>query len=345
MSLSEPEILIAREGRVGRFVLNRPKALNALTLSMVHAMDEALRAWAADDGVEAVVIRQAGERAFCAGGDVRRLAGEGVALQHRFWRDEYRLNALLRRYPKPCLALVDGIVMGGGVGVSIHGSHRILSENVVFAMPETAIGMIPDVGVSYELARMPGALGLYLGLTGARLGLADALHVGFGTHAMRRADLDAAEEAIAADGAAAIPAVIARYALDPGSSALAGRRAEIDRHFDRPSVEAVFESLAADPGAFAGETLKGLRTKSPTSLKLAFRLIREARDKSFEDCLRAEWAVVSHLHEATDFAEGVRALLIDKDNNPRWNPPDLAGVSEAALARSFSPPDVPLDLS
>jgi enoyl-CoA hydratase len=192
---------------------------------------------------------------------------------------------------------------------------------------------------------MPGALGLYLGLTGARLGLGDALHVGFGTHAVRRADLDTAEKAIADGGVAAIDDVLARHALDPGPSAIAGRRAEIDRHFDRPSVEAIFESLAADPGAFAAETLKGLGTKSPTSLKLAFRLIREARERSFEDCLRAEWAVVSHLHEATDFAEGVRALLIDKDNQPRWNPPDLAGVSEAALARSFSLPDVPLDLS
>jgi enoyl-CoA hydratase len=296
--------------------------------------------------VEAVIVRQAGDRAFCAGGDVRALIEAGVELQHRFWRDEYRMNALIRRYRKPYVAFIDGIVMGGGVGVSIHGSHRVVSEHVVFAMPECAIGMIPDVGASHDLARMPGAIGLYLGLTGARLKAADCLHVGFATHAVPRAMLDAVEAEIAFGGAASIDVVLARHAFDPGPAPIAGLRSEIDRHFDQPSVEAIFRSLAADPGEFARETLKTLGTKSPTSLKLSFRLIREARSKSVEDCLRAEWGLVSRLHEAGDFAEGVRALLIDKDNNPRWNPPGLAETSDAVIARSFTPPPgAPLDLS
>jgi enoyl-CoA hydratase len=344
--MSDQPVLISREGRIGKVTLNRLKALNALTLDMCHSVEDALRAWAGDDRVEAVIIRQTGDRAFCAGGDVRQLFDGGVGLQHRFWRDEYRLNALIRRYPKPYVAFVDGIVMGGGVGVSLHGSHRIVTEKVIFAMPETAIGMIPDVGASHDLARMPGEIGLYLGMTGAKLGTADSICAGFGTHAVSRAALDDVERAIAKGGAAAIDATLAANAFEPGQPSILARRAEIDRHFGYDSAEAVFAGLAADPSDFARETLKTLETKSPTSLKLAFRLIREARSKSFEDCLRTEWSVVCRLHEASDFAEGVRALIIDKDNTPRWNPPRLAEVSDEAIARSFAPPPgAPLDLA
>ena len=173
--MMEPEVVLSRRGRLGKILLNRPKALNALTHGMSLAIEAALREWAGDERVAAVIIRQAGERAFCAGGDVRQFPEKGAAFMHRYWRDEYRLNALIRRYPKPYIAFVDGIVMGGGIGVSVHGTHRIVSEHLSFAMPETAIGLVPDVGASYVLPRMPGEIGLYLGLTGARLGAADAM--------------------------------------------------------------------------------------------------------------------------------------------------------------------------
>src|SRR5438105_4141701 len=280
MKVSQEDILVSRMGRIGKLVLNRPKALNALTLAMCHAIEKALRAWTEDDRVEAVIIRQTGERAFCAGGDVRRLFAGGVDVQHRFWRDEYRLNALIRRYPKPYIAFVDGIVMGGGVGISLHGSHRIVTEKAVFAMPETAIGMIPDVGASHDLARMPGEIGLYLGMTGARLGTADSIYAGFGSHAVPRAGLDELERAIAEGGAAVIDATLIDNTFDAGRPSILACRTEIDRHFGHASPEQIFASLAADARDFARETLRTLQTKSPTSLKLAFRLIREARSRS-----------------------------------------------------------------
>ncbi len=345
MVMEEADILVSRVGCLGKIVLNRPKALNALSLEMCHAMAAQLHVWAADGGVKVVLVRQAGERAFCAGGDVRRLVEEGPRYQLDFWRTEYRLNALVRHYRKPYVAVVDGIVMGGGVGVSVHGSHRVVSEHVVFAMPETAIGMFPDVGSSYVLARMPGEVGLYLGLTGARLKAADALHCGYATHHVARARLDALEAELA-EGAGSVDGVLARFAVDPGPPPLAGPRADIDRHFAGQSVEAIVAGLAADGSPFARDTLAALAGKSPLSLKLTHRLLREARSSSFDDCLRREWRVVSRLSEASDFAEGVRALIVDKDNRPRWNPATLGEVSDDLVARYFAPrPGDELDLS
>ncbi|HWA44223.1 MAG TPA: enoyl-CoA hydratase/isomerase family protein [Hypericibacter adhaerens] len=344
MNMTQSDVVLSREGRLGRILLNRPKALNALNHGMSLAIEAALREWSEDKEVAAIVIRQAGERAFCAGGDVRQFTEKGPAFMRQYWRDEYRLNALIRHYPKPYIALVDGIVMGGGVGVSAHGSHRIVSEHVAFAMPETAIGLVPDVGASYLLPRMPGEIGLYLGLTGARLGAADSVAVGFGTHHVKRAGLDALEAGLA-HGGDPIERVIGHHAQDPGPAPILEQRAEIDRHFGQPSLGAVMASLAADPGAFAQSVLATLSTRSPTSMALTFRLLREGRRQAFEDCIRREWGIVSRMDEHSDFAEGVRALLVDKDNRPRWNPPHLDQVREDVITRYFEPAEgPPLDL-
>jgi enoyl-CoA hydratase len=334
--MAEAEVILSREGRLGKILLNRPKALNALTHGMSLAIEAALRDWAQDDGVAAVIVRQAGERAFCAGGDVRQFSERGAAFMRQYWRDEYRLNALIRRYPKPYIAFVDGIVMGGGVGISVHGSHRIVSEHVAFAMPETAIGLVPDVGASYVLPRMPGEIGLYLGLTGTRLGVADSMAVGFGTQHVRRADLDRLEADLA-QPTDTIERILARYRCEPGPSPLLARRAEIDRHFGHATLGEVIGSLEADAGEFAKSTLAVLASRSPTALALTFRLMREGRLKDLEDCIRMEWNIVSRMDERSDFAEGIRALIVEKDNKPRWNPPRLEMVRAETIDRYFAP--------
>jgi enoyl-CoA hydratase/carnithine racemase len=342
--MQQADVVLTREGRLGKILLNRPKALNALTHEMSLAIEASLREWAGEGDVAAVIIRQAGDRAFCAGGDVRQFSEKGVGFMRQFWRDEYRLNALIRRYPKPYIAFVDGIVMGGGVGVSVHGSHRLVTEHVGFAMPETAIGLVPDVGASYVLPRMPGEIGLYLGLTGTRLGAADAMEVGFGTHHLLRADLDSVEEELAGT-ANAVDRVLDRHRREPGPAPILAQRAEIDRHFGQATLAGVMASLAADPGDFARATMATLATRSPTALALAFRAVREGRRKSFEDCLRMEWNIVSRMDERSDFAEGIRALITEKDGKPRWSPPRLEQVQDEVVARYFEPPEgAPLDL-
>jgi enoyl-CoA hydratase/carnithine racemase len=335
----EPEILFSRIGGIGRVLLNRPKALNALTHQMCHALETRLRAWAADETVKAVVIRGAGERAFCAGGDIRRLydAGKtGDDYPYRFWADEYRLDALIKHYAKPYLALLDGITMGGGVGMSVHGSHRIVTEHALFAMPETGIGLFPDVGGSYFLPRCPGRIGLYLGLTGERLGAADLLYSGIATHYVPRASLDALEEALAA-APGEVDAVLARFVGDPGPATLAGQRDEVDRLFAGSSLDTVLADLAAEGSTFSRRALDMLATKSPTALRLTFRQLQEGARLGFDDCMRMEWRMVSHVpRHMPDFYEGVRAAIIDKDNRPQWSPPRLADVDEAMIDRFFA---------
>jgi enoyl-CoA hydratase len=337
----DSEILFSREGGLGQVLLNRPKALNALTLEMCHALEARLRAWATDDGIAAVVVRGAGERAFCAGGDIRCLseaaqAGEDYA--YRFWHDEYRLNALISHYAKPYLALIDGIVMGGGVGLSVHGRYRVVSEHALFAMPETGIGFFPDVGGSFFLPRCPGQIGLYLGLTGHRLKAADMLYAGIATHFVPRARLPALEEALAAAGRGAIDTVLAHFAEDAGAAYLPAHQAEIDDLFGRPSPEAILAALAASETDFAHHTRETLARKSPTSLALAFREIRAGAALDIDDCLRMEWRMASHAPgHLPDFHEGVRAVIIEKDNKPSWSPARLADVDHAAIDAFFAP--------
>ena len=260
----------------------------------------------------------------------------------RFYRDEYRLNGEIKDFPKPYVALLDGIVMGGGAGVSMHGSHRVVTEDVVFAMPETAIGLFPDVGATYVLPRCPGEIGMYLGLTGARLGAADALYCGIGTAFVnaRRVDLlieDLGRDALGGEAFAAVDAIVARHAEAAGAPPLAGRRDDIDRHFGRPSIAAVVESLRSDDGEWAAQVLAGLGEKSPTSLAVTHRQLREGREPDFAACMRLEYRLVTRFIEGHDFYEGIRAALIDKDRAPVWDPDSLAAVSAADVDRYFAP--------
>jgi enoyl-CoA hydratase len=314
-------------GGVARVLLNRPDALNALTLEMAQALDAKLRDWQDDPGVRCVKVRGEGTRAFCAGGDIRKLYDErGGDYPRQFYWDEYRLNARLHRFPKPYIAFLDGIVMGGGVGVSVHGSHSIATEHTMFAMPETGIGLFPDVGGSYFLSRCPGSLGLYLGLTGGRLGAADAIYCGIAQHFVPSSKWDALSDA---DSIAAVS-----QATEPPR--LAAHRALIDRSFGKGSVEEILVALAADQDPFAAETLAVLKTKSPTSLKIAHRQINAGRDLGFDDCMKMEWRIVNRVIAAHDFYEGTRAAIIDKDRKPRWQPARLEDVTDAQVTRYFA---------
>lgn len=342
---SDPEVVFGREGALGTIVLNRPKALNALNLDMVLALAPQLAAWRADDSVGGILIKGAGERAFCAGGDIRALYDSGRGdgnYARQFYHDEYRLNAALHHLTKPYTAFLDGITMGGGVGLSVHGPFRVATENVVFAMPESGIGLFPDVGGSYFLPRLPGEIGMYLALTGHRLRAADVLHAGVATHFVPHDELPALERALVeAAGAdapmAATRTALDRFARDPGAAPLAEHRVAIDRHFAHDSLEAIAESLAADPGDWARDTLAVMRTKSPITMKVTFRQLREGRKLDFDDCMRMEYRLASRFIEGRDFYEGVRATVIDKDQKPRWDPARWEDVSDADVAAYFAP--------
>jgi len=336
--MSEAEILYERRGAVGLITLNRPKALNALTHAMCVSMQAQLTAWASDDAVKCVVIQGAGERAFCAGGDIRTLYDSGQAgtpYAVEFYRDEYLLNAAIKHYPKPYVALLRGFVMGGGVGVSLHGSHRVADESMLFAMPETGIGLFPDVGGSFFLPRLPGETGMYLGLTGTRLKTGDALLAGLATHfvpaAMRETLL-----AQLADGKSP-DAVLQELSKPMAAEVLPDRQANIDRVFSNTSVEAVLAALDADSGSWAGETAKLMRSKSPTATKLAFRQIRNGRSLGFDDCMRMEFRMVNRVIAGHDFYEGVRATIIDKDGAPKWKPAALGEVGAGDIDAYFEP--------
>lgn len=334
----EPEILFEQRGALGLITLNRPKALNALTHDMCLKMKAQLDAWADDNVIKTVAIRGAGDRAFCAGGDVRALYESGrakTAYALEFWHDEYILNAAIKHFPKPYVAFLKGIVMGGGVGVSIHGSHRIADETVTFAMPETGIGLFPDVGGSYFLPRLKGDIGLYMGLSGARLKTADCQYAGLATHFVPTANTDAVIEKLACgempDGA------VLGLTADAGEAPLIEPSGDIQRVFAGQSVEEILSGLEADNSQWARDTARTLRSKSPTSLKIAYRQIREGARLDFDDCMRMEYRIVSRIITGHDFFEGVRATIIDKDGAPKWQPADLSGVSDAQIDAYFAP--------
>lgn len=328
---------------VATILLNRPKALNALTHDMCVPLEAHLRSWRADPAIKAVIIKGAGDKAFCAGGDIRKLADrgpEGADYRKRFWHDEYRCNTVIGEYPKPFIALIDGIFMGGGVGLSVHGSHRIISEFATFAMPETGIGLFPDVGGTYFLPRCPGELGTYLGLTGARLKGADIITAGAATHYVPRENMQALEDALieaAPNTQAAVDAVVDKFSADPEPSKLAELKSQIDRLFGGASVAEIMSALQADPSDFAQEQVKIIRSKSPTSVKLTFAQLRRGRKLSLRDCMRLEWRMCNHVAHGHDFYEGVRAVIIDKDHHPKWQPATLEDVSDAEIEAYFQP--------
>jgi enoyl-CoA hydratase len=334
------EVLFEKRGRAAIITLNRPKALNALTMTMVDAMHPQLEAWRNDDAVELVIVKGAGERAFCAGGDIRALHDSGKAgtpYVIDFYAHEYRLNTLIKRYPKPYIALINGIVMGGGVGVSVHGAARVCGEGTMFAMPETGIGLFPDVGGTFFLPRLGGETGMYLGLTGTRLDVVDCKYTGIATHVVPAARHEELIKELA-EGDHTYERTLARFAITPDNkSKIEGLQQWIDGHFVHDSVEAIVGSLESGTSLFATETLKSLKTKSPTSLKVAYRQIREGRRLGFEECMRLEFRLTNRFMRGHDFYEGVRAVIVEKDNAPKWNPPTLQGVSATDVDAYFAP--------
>lgn len=343
------EILTSASAGLGHITLNRPAALHALNTGMCAAMIDALIAWRGDPSIRAILLDHAsGTRGFCAGGDIRMIAESGATDSkeaREFFFAEYRLNHLLFTYPKPVVALIDGVTMGGGVGISMPARFRIATENTTYAMPETGIGLFPDVGGGWYLPRKPGQIGMWLALTGARLKAADCLIAGVATHYMPTEILAAARAQIA--GAAQTHD--AERALDSGLEALsegAGRPKEltpenierINRIFALDSVEAIFTALEPDGSDWAQAQLATLKTKSPQAMKVSFRQMREgAKMASFEDEMRSEYRLASRVASRHDFQEGVRALIVDKDNKPVWSPATLEGVTDAVLDELFAP--------
>jgi enoyl-CoA hydratase len=343
------EVLIRREGRAGRITLNRPKALNALTHAMVGPIRDALIAWKDDPAVELVVLDGTGERGLCAGGDVRSLyesRTQGSDLARAFWRDEYRLNALIGTYPKPYVALQDGIVMGGGIGLSSHASHRIVTERSQLAMPETGIGLIPDVGGTWLLANAPGEAGVYLGLTGEVMRAADAIYARFSDAMVPSAKLAVLADRLLDKSAGPVGEVVRGLAEDPGESELVRRRGAIDAAFASPDVETMHMTLATTPGEWAAKTRAALVQKSPKALKLTLAAIRQARGlPSLEEALKVEFRLAVRLFEDGEFPEGVRALLVDKDRKPKWSPPGLGEVSSDVVLSYLAPLSADEDLT
>lgn len=338
MKTEDDTVLFAVEGRTAVITLNRPKALNALTHPMVVRMAEALADWERDPAVQQVLIRGAGERGLCAGGDIRAIhddAKAGTAASAEFWRDEYRLNARIARYPKPYVALMDGIVMGGGVGVSAHGGIRIVTERSRVAMPETGIGFVPDVGGTWLLGRAPGRLGTHLALTGAAVGAADALLCGLADHFVPAARLP---ELTAALAQAPVHEVLPRYAAAPPPGELAAHRAWIDHCHAADGVEEIVERLLAQGEPAAKEAAETVLAKSPTALKVTLAAVRRAAALgSLEEALVQEFRISCNALSSPDLVEGIRAQVIDKDRRPRWSPPALADVTGADVERHFAP--------
>ena len=338
--MSESEVLTRVESGVGHITLNRPKALHALNRAMCEAMIEALLAWRSDDDVRSVLIDHAGERGFCAGGDIRMIAesGAGDASEAKaFFLVEYRLNHMMFDYPKPITAIVDGIVMGGGVGISEPADVRIATERTTYAMPETGIGLFPDVGGGWFLPRLPGQTGVWLALTGARLKAADTVFLGIHTHYLPADALEAFRFILAADPAYPID-VADGLEADPGEAPVEAHLAAIDRLFAFDTVEEIFAALEADGSDWASTQLASLKTKSPQSLKVTLRQLRlGANQPSFAANMALEYALGGRVVRTHDFQEGVRAVVVDKDNAPNWSPADLSGVSEADLDRLFAP--------
>ncbi len=337
--MQEAEILFEQRGQLGLITLNRPKALNALTHGMILALDAQLDVWAGDDTIAVVAIQGAGERAFAAGGDIRALfdAGQGGnrgERNFRFFADEYRLNAKIKRYPKPYVALMDGIVMGGGVGVSIHGSLRIATERTVFAMPETGIGLFPDVGGTFFLPRLAGECGMWLGLTGTRLKGDDLVTVGVCDVLIESIEIEGLLEGMAVSGS--VPFEVELLG-GPSLELVDGTRlGSIDVLFGGDTLTDVLSALQAGEEAKAAHWHKTILSKSPTSTRIAFRQIREGAHLSFEDCMRLEYRLARYCMTHPDFYEGVRATILDKDSAPQWSPAKLEEATDEFVAGAFA---------
>ena len=335
------EVLLHRHGAVGHISLNRPKALHALTQAMCEAMSAQLLAWREDDAIEAVIIDHAEGRGFCAGGDVmlvRRSALEdGGEAGRAFFHAEYRLNHLMFTYPKPIVAFMDGVTMGGGVGISQPAKYRVATENTLFAMPEGAIGLFPDVGAGWYLPRLKGRTGAFMALTGARLDGAECLWAGLATHYFASGDL-AAVKARIVEAPGEIAAILDECSCSPPEARIAGNAERIDRLFAADELEAIIAALEDDGTDWAGKELKAVTAKCPATAKVALRQFAEGAARAdFADEMRAEYRLASRMMLRPDFAEGVRAVLVDKTGDPRWDPAAPEGVTPAMLDAIFAP--------
>jgi enoyl-CoA hydratase len=333
------DVLLRTEGRAAYITLNRPKAINALTHAMALDLSAALAAWQADDAVETVVITGAGERGLCAGGDIRAVREAVITGSPRaaaeFWRDEYILNLAIARYPKPYVAIMDGIVMGGGVGISAHGDVRIVTERSRVAMPETGIGFIPDVGGTYLLSRAPGELGTHLALTGAPIAAADAIYCGLADHVIPAAETEAFTASLATDDVAT---ALKSFTTPAPDSTLAAQRTWIDECYAADTVEEIVARLQRHPDPAANETAATILTKSPTALKATLAAVRRARElPDLQHVLEQEFLTSCAGLTEPDLVEGIRAQVVDKDRNPRWHPAALAEVPDSAITRYFAP--------
>jgi enoyl-CoA hydratase len=343
-TIESDEVLFDRIGSAAIIRLNRPRALNSLNLGMVQAIKAAMADFAEDPEISCVVMTGAGERGLCAGGDIRAIYQTGKADDPdvtQFWREEFPLNYTISRYPKPYVALMDGIVMGGGVGIAAHGKHRVVTERTRLAMPETGIGYFPDVGATWLLPRAPGETGTWMGLTGLEISAADAIHAGLADACLPSEKLGALLEALGglATGAgdADARAVIDGLAVSPGDSSLKIQADLIDRAFRFDTLEEILAVLDREEGSFAGTTRETIARRSPTSLKLTLRLLRLGRDSSsLVECLEREFTAGVEVLRNHDFYEGVRAAIIDKDRDPKWMPTTFACVRDADIDRYFS---------
>ena len=334
------EVLIHTNASAGVLSLNRPKAIHALTLPMCHAMSAALREWASDDAVKAVILDHSEGRGFCAGGDIAFLRNsalnDGGTSGRKFFHDEYQLNHQMFTYPKPIVAFMDGITMGGGVGISQPAKYRVATENTRFAMPETGIGLFPDVGGGWYLSRLPGRMGQFLALTGARLDGAECLWAGLATHYLPSEALAEAKERIANGHEPG--GVLSSLAVTPPPARIEGNAAAIAKHFASDRYEDILASLELDDTEWAAKELATLRTKSPQTCKVALRQLAEsAALTDFADNMRMEYRIASRVLVRPDFAEGVRAVIVDKDNAPRWDPATPEGVTDDLLDAIFAP--------
>jgi enoyl-CoA hydratase len=342
--LGEPDVIVRREGGVGVIRLNRPKAINAMTLEMSLGIDAALDQFETDPGVALVLLEGAGERGLCAGGDIRGLyesSRAGGDLGKVFWRQEYIMNARIAKFPKPYVAFMDGLVMGGGVGLSAHGRHRVVTEKTKLAMPEVGLGFFPDVGGTWLLSRSPGEIGTYFGLTGQTMNGPDAIYARFADAVVPSNRLAALREALvqlpAGVSSEDVKATIDRFATGETSGPVAAMRPRIDTWFAHDAIEDMVAALHRDSSELAQSTLRTLNEKSPRGMVVTLKLLRLARaSASLEQCLVREYRAALEVFRSDDFREGVRAAVIDKDRNPRWSPPRIEDVTPEMIAPYFA---------
>lgn len=335
--MSEAKLILNREGHAGTILMNRPKALNALDIGMIRDFAAAIAQWKDDAGVKLVLLEGAGGRAFCAGGDVRAVREAAVAGDRApvaaFFTEEYAVNEGIALFAKPWISLIDGVCMGGGIGLAIHNGPRVVSEHALLAMPETAIALFPDVGTSHILPKLPGAIGTWLALTGARLSGADCVHAGLATHYVLREHFPALRAALVESGDAA---VVARFAAPLPEAGFAPHRAAIDRCFAQDTVLGIIAALEAEGTEWAAAQVKILRRMSPTSLSVSLELLRRGAGMNLRQCLDEELKLTrSVVHDHPDFREGVRSVLVDKDGAPNWTPATLEEVDPDAVRALF----------